>query len=59
MAMFGAPVALEDHAVRACIAAVEIQSIARVLAEEVRRRDNVDLQLRIGLNSGDVVRGRR
>jgi class 3 adenylate cyclase len=45
MAMFGAPVALEDHAVRACIAAVEIQSIARVLAEEVRRRDNVDLQL--------------
>ncbi len=57
MAMFGAPVALEDHAVRACIAAVEIQSIARVLAEEVRRRDNVDLQLRIGLNSGDVIAG--
>jgi len=57
MAMFGAPVALEDHAVRACIAAVEIQSIARVLAEEVRRRDNVDLQLRIGLNSDDVIAG--
>ncbi len=57
MAMFGAPVALEDHAVRACIAAVEIQSIVPVLAEEVRRRDNVDLQLRIGLNSGDVIAG--
>lgn len=57
MALFGAPAALEDHALRACIAAVEIQSIAHALADEVRRRDGVDLQLRIGLNSGDVIAG--
>ena len=57
MAMFGAPVAIEDHAVRACIAAVEIQAIARTLAEEVRLRDDVELRLRIGINSGDVIAG--
>ena len=57
MALFGAPVALEDHALRACTAAVEIQSIARTLADEVHQRDEVDLQLRIGLNSGDVIAG--
>jgi adenylate cyclase len=57
MAMFGAPVALEDHALRACIAAVQIQSIARSLAVEVRQGDNVELQLRIGLNSGEVIAG--
>ena len=39
MALFGAPVALEDHALRACTAAVEIQSIARALADEVHQRD--------------------
>ncbi|MEB4212080.1 AAA family ATPase [Mycobacterium sp. 94-17] len=57
MALFGAPVALEDHALRACIAALEIQSVANDLATEVRRRDGIDLHLRIGLNSGEVIAG--
>ena len=57
MAMFGAPAALEDHAFRACLAALEIQQEARRLAAEVERRDGVDLQLRVGLNSGQVIAG--
>ena len=57
MALFGAPVALEDHALRACIAALEIQSVTKELAAEVLRRDGVALQLRVGLNSGEVVAG--
>ncbi|MFV9634827.1 adenylate/guanylate cyclase domain-containing protein [Mycobacterium neumannii] len=57
MALFGAPRALEDHALRACIAALEIQSAARELATEVRNRDGVALRLRVGLNSGDVIAG--
>ncbi|MGE2713465.1 ATP-binding protein [Mycolicibacterium litorale] len=57
MALFGAPLALEDHALRACIAALEIQSVAQELAAELRRCDGVPLHLRIGLNSGEVVVG--
>ena len=57
MAVFGAPVALEDHAVRACLAALDIQKESRRLATEVRDRDGIDLRLRIGLNSGQVIRG--
>src|SRR5262249_55604909 len=57
MALFGAPVALEDHALRACISAIEIQSVARNLAAEVLRRDGVALEIRAGLNSGDVIVG--
>ena len=57
MAVFGAPVALEDHAVRACLAALGVQDEAKRLAEEVQRRDGVDLRLRIGLNSGQVIAG--
>lgn len=57
MALFGAPVALEDHALRACIAALEIQSVATQLAAEALHRDGVRLQLRVGLNSGEVVAG--
>ncbi len=57
MALFGAPVALEDHALRACRAALEIHSGISVLAQEVSRRDGVELQLRIGLNSGRVITG--
>ncbi|BBZ31896.1 cyclase [Mycolicibacterium confluentis] len=57
MALFGAPIALEDHATRACIAALQIQTVAKELAAEVRERDGVDLRLRIGLNSGAVVAG--
>jgi adenylate cyclase len=57
MAVFGAPVALEDHAVRACLAALGVQEEAKRLAVEVADRDGVDLQLRVGLNSGQVVAG--
>ncbi len=57
MAVFGAPVALEDHAVRACLAALGIQEEAKRLAVDVRERDGVDLQLRVGLNSGEVIAG--
>jgi adenylate cyclase len=57
MALFGAPVALEDHAPRACISAMEIQSVAQKFADEVFRRDGVRLQLRVGLNSGQVIAG--
>ena len=57
MAVFGAPVALEDHAVRACLAAVGVQEEAKRLADEVQDRDGVDLQVRVGLNSGQVIAG--
>ena len=57
MAVFGAPIALEDHAVRACRAALDIQTDAQHLAAEVERRDEIALQLRIGLNSGEVITG--
>ncbi|MCV7332973.1 adenylate/guanylate cyclase domain-containing protein [Mycobacterium cookii] len=57
MALFGAPVALEDHAIRACLAALAIQEETNRLAVDVRRRDGVDLRLRVGLNSGRVVAG--
>src|ERR1700721_1184206 len=55
MALFGAPVALEDHAFRACLAALDIQQVARRLAVEVARRAGIDLQSRVGLNSGRVI----
>jgi adenylate cyclase len=57
MALFGAPVALEDHTFRACLAAIDIQQAAEELAPEVLRRDGVTLQLRIGINSGQVITG--
>ncbi|WP_414687302.1 ATP-binding protein [Mycobacterium sp.] len=57
MAVFGAPAALEDHALRACLVALGIQEEVKRLAAEVERRDSVDLQLRIGLNSGQVIAG--
>ncbi|WP_055400045.1 MULTISPECIES: AAA family ATPase [unclassified Mycobacterium] len=57
MALFGAPIALEDHAIRACIAALEIQTEVATLARDVQDRDGIALSLRIGLNSGDVVVG--
>jgi class 3 adenylate cyclase len=57
MALFGAPIAIEDHALRACIAALDIQSETRSLAADVERRDGISLRLRIGLNSGEVVAG--
>jgi class 3 adenylate cyclase len=57
MAVFGAPVALEDHAVRACRAALGIQDETVRLAGDVKDRDGLDLQLRVGLNSGEVIAG--
>src|SRR5262249_34691985 len=57
MAVFGAPMALEDHAVRACMAALAVQEEAKRLAAEVQDRDGVDLRLRAGLNSGQVIAG--
>jgi class 3 adenylate cyclase len=57
MAIFGAPVALEDHAFRACLAALAIQEEANRLAAEVQRRDGMALRLRVGLNSGRVIAG--
>ena len=57
MAVFGAPVALEDHALRACRAALGIHEKTARLAAEVKDRDGVDLRLRVGLNSGQVIAG--
>ncbi len=55
MALFGAPVAHEDHAVRACYAALRMQEAVRRYAEEVQRMQGLPLHIRIGLNSGQVV----
>ena len=57
MAVFGAPTALEDHALRACLASLGIQDEVKRLAVEVERHHGVDLRLRIGLNSGQVIAG--
>ena len=57
MAVFGAPVALEDHAVRACLAALDIQKETESLAAQVHRKDGVSFRLRVGLNSGEVIAG--
>ena len=57
MALFGAPTALEDHAIRACLAALDIHREAGLLAQEVKRRDGITLDLRVGLNSGRVIAG--
>ena len=55
MALFGAPIAHEDHAARACYAALAMQAALRAYAEEVRRTHGLAIQHRIGLNSGEVV----
>jgi class 3 adenylate cyclase/tetratricopeptide (TPR) repeat protein len=55
MALFGAPIAHEDHALRACYAALALQTAIRPYAEEVRRTHGMLLQLRVGMNSGEVV----
>ena len=55
MALFGAPVAHEDHAVRACYAALAMQAAIRAYAEDVRRAHGIAVQMRLGLNSGEVV----
>src|SRR6516164_7957472 len=55
MALFGAPVAHEDHAVRACYAALDLQQAMLRLTEELRRSHGLTVQVRVGLNSGEVV----
>jgi len=55
MALFGAPIAHEDHAIRACYAALAMQAALRAYAEEVRRAHGLTMQSRIGLNAGEVV----
>ena len=57
IAVFGAPSALEDHALRACLAALGIQDEMHRLAAEVDRSDGIALRLRIELNSGQVIAG--
>jgi class 3 adenylate cyclase/tetratricopeptide (TPR) repeat protein len=58
MALFGAPIAHEDHAQRACAAALELARDLGALGEDVRRESGLDLAVRMGLNSGEVVVGR-
>ena len=55
MALFGAPLAHEDHAVRACYAALRMQAVVQQYAEEARRRAGVNVRVRVGLASGEVV----
>src|SRR5262245_45767320 len=55
MALFGAPVAHEDHAVRACYAALRMQEAVKRYAEDVRRAEGIAIQIRVGLNAGEVV----
>jgi class 3 adenylate cyclase/tetratricopeptide (TPR) repeat protein len=58
LALFGAPIAHEDHAQRACLAALHIRDAVRAFAAEVGARDGVQFDIRMGLNSGNVVIGR-
>ena len=55
MALFGAPIAHEDHAVRACYAALRMQESLKRDADVMRRMHGVEVQVRVGLNSGEVV----
>jgi class 3 adenylate cyclase/tetratricopeptide (TPR) repeat protein len=55
MALFGAPIAHEDHAVRACYAALAVQEDIRCYNEAVRRTHGITVQIRVGLNSGEVI----
>jgi class 3 adenylate cyclase len=55
MALFGAPLAHEDHAIRACYAAIDMQEGFRRSADEMLQRHGVAVRIRVGLNSGEVV----
>jgi len=55
LALFGAPVSWEDHAVRACYAALSMQDLVRHYGDDIQRVYGVPVQIRIGLNSGEVV----
>jgi class 3 adenylate cyclase/tetratricopeptide (TPR) repeat protein len=58
MALFGAPIAHEDHAQRACFAALSMQAGVRAFADELRLKQGLNLTLRVGLNTGEVIVGR-
>jgi class 3 adenylate cyclase len=58
MALFGAPIAHEDHAQRACYAALHLRDALRAYADELRRTRGINLSTRIGINSGEVVVGK-
>src|SRR5213078_3931127 len=53
--LFGAPIAHEDHALRACYAALRMQDAVKQYAASARRRHGVEVQIRVGINSGEVV----
>ena len=55
MALFGAPVAHEDHAVRACYAALRMQELVKAYADQAFRTHGITVRIRVGLNSGEVV----
>src|SRR6516165_3855187 len=55
MALFGAPVAHEDHAVRACYAALRLQGAVKRHADGVGRSHGITIRIRVGLNSGEIV----
>src|SRR5258708_12973653 len=55
MAVFGAPTALEDHAFRACLSALDVQRATEIVAFEVNRRDGIEFRLRLGLTSGQAI----
>jgi class 3 adenylate cyclase len=55
MALFGAPLAHEDHAMRACYAALRMQEAVKRYSEGARRAQGVSVRIRVGLNSGEVV----
>src|SRR6059036_1623251 len=58
MALFGAPIAHEDHGQRACYAALHLQRELRRYADEVRLEHGLGFSVRMGLNSGEVVVGK-
>src|SRR2546425_8323008 len=55
MALFGAPISWEDHAVRACHAALSMQDLVRHYGDELQRSQGIPIQIRVGLDSGEVV----
>jgi class 3 adenylate cyclase len=55
MALFGTPLAHEDHAARACYTALAMQAAMHAYTDDVRRTRGLELRMRVGLNSGEVV----